>query len=240
MKNAEEKAPSRKYFSAASCDSSLRRRARPASRYSGSERISSATNMTSRVFDAANSIMPATANDISGYASVWVSELVCCARAPRLPGTIAARATSDPTRGSATNITEPMPSARMVPSRNSAGPSIATAPAASNWRLECSRRDRDQRGDEAGDGEGGCTMRRSLLGTKASIRTAGQCDPKTISIGDSAPYWSDGALILSGAANSSGVISGLRSKQQWGQGRVVTFCRVAFTAGRMMSRIGFG
>ena len=65
-KNAEENEPSRKYFMAASCDSSRRRRARPHSRYSGSDRTSSATNMVSRSFEAGNSSMPPTANRASG------------------------------------------------------------------------------------------------------------------------------------------------------------------------------
>src|SRR6266699_1465314 len=60
-KNADENAPSRKYFIAASCESSLRRLASAQSRYSGSDSTSSATNMVSRSFDAGNSSMPPTA-----------------------------------------------------------------------------------------------------------------------------------------------------------------------------------
>src|SRR5215471_16034255 len=47
-KNAEEYAPSRKYFIAASCDSRRRRRAMPHSRYSGRDSTSSAMNIVSR------------------------------------------------------------------------------------------------------------------------------------------------------------------------------------------------
>ncbi len=65
-KNAEENAPSRKYFMAASCESSRRRRARPHSRYSGSDSTSSATNMVSRSFEAGNSSIPPIANSVSG------------------------------------------------------------------------------------------------------------------------------------------------------------------------------
>ena len=65
-KNADENAPSRKYFMEASCDSSRRRRASPHSRYSGSESTSSATNMVSRSLEAGNSSIPATANRVSG------------------------------------------------------------------------------------------------------------------------------------------------------------------------------
>ena len=61
-KNAEANAPSRKYLSAASCDSSRRRRASAHSRYSGSEKTSSATNMVSRSLAEGKSSMPATAN----------------------------------------------------------------------------------------------------------------------------------------------------------------------------------
>ena len=65
-KKAEENAPSRKYFIAASCDSRRRRRARPHSRYSGSDSVSSAMNMVSRSLAAGNSSMPPMANRVSG------------------------------------------------------------------------------------------------------------------------------------------------------------------------------
>src|SRR5712691_11252 len=65
-KNAEENAPSRKYFIAASWESRRRRRAMPHSKYSGSDSTSSATNMVSRSLDAANSSMPPIANSVSG------------------------------------------------------------------------------------------------------------------------------------------------------------------------------
>ena len=66
MKKAEENAPSRKYFMAASWESSRRRRASPHSRYSGNESTSSATNIVSRSLAAGNSSMPPTANRVSG------------------------------------------------------------------------------------------------------------------------------------------------------------------------------
>ena len=80
-KNAEEKAPSRKYFMAASCESSRRRLASPHSRYSGSDSTSSATNMVSRSFAAGNSIIPPTANIVSGKISVCMIP----APGPRVP-----------------------------------------------------------------------------------------------------------------------------------------------------------
>jgi hypothetical protein len=65
-KNAEENEPSRKYFMAASCDSRRRRRASPHSRYSGSDSVSSATNIVSRSLAAGKSSMPPTENRVSG------------------------------------------------------------------------------------------------------------------------------------------------------------------------------
>ena len=43
-KNADAYAPSKKYFRADSCDNKRRRRAKPASKYSGRENTSRATN----------------------------------------------------------------------------------------------------------------------------------------------------------------------------------------------------
>src|SRR5262249_8738809 len=69
-KNADENAPSRKYLTAASCESRRRRRASPHSRYSGRDRTSSATNMVSRSLEAGNSSIPPTANRVSGETPV--------------------------------------------------------------------------------------------------------------------------------------------------------------------------
>ena len=68
---------------AASCESSRRRRASPHSRYSGSESTSSATNIVSRSFAAGNSIMPPTANSVSGNTSVCADAGQQPRRAPR-------------------------------------------------------------------------------------------------------------------------------------------------------------
>jgi hypothetical protein len=65
-KNAEENAPSRKYFIDASCDSRRRRRARPHSRYSGSDMTSRPTNIVSRSLAAGKSSMPPIANSARG------------------------------------------------------------------------------------------------------------------------------------------------------------------------------
>ena len=89
-KKPEENAPSRKYFSAASWLSSRRRRASPHSRYSGSDSTSSATNIVSRSLDAGNSIMPPTANSISGKTSVCSTPRVEASRSASVPGSAAA------------------------------------------------------------------------------------------------------------------------------------------------------
>ena len=89
-KKAEEKAPSRKYFMAASCESSRRRRASPHSRYSGSDSTSSATNMVSRSFEAGNSSIPPTANSVSGKISVCMIPAARPSRSSGLPGGAAA------------------------------------------------------------------------------------------------------------------------------------------------------
>ncbi|CAM5448064.1 hypothetical protein SALBM311S_04500 [Streptomyces alboniger] len=71
--NAEANAPSRKYLTAASCDISRLRRASAHSRYSGSEKTSSATNSVSRSLAAGKISMPAIANNSSGNTSVVVN-----------------------------------------------------------------------------------------------------------------------------------------------------------------------
>ena len=63
-KNAEENAPSRKYFIAPSTDPS--RVEKPVSTYRDSDRISSARNAMIRSAETANSVIPAVANSSSG------------------------------------------------------------------------------------------------------------------------------------------------------------------------------
>ena len=65
-KNADENAPSRKYFSADSCEAKRRRRESPAIKYNGSESISRATNKVMRSLEIGNKSIPATANRVSG------------------------------------------------------------------------------------------------------------------------------------------------------------------------------
>ena len=59
-------------MTAASCDSSRRRRASPHIRYSGRESTSSATNIVSRSFAATKIIIPPIANSVSGKTSVCI------------------------------------------------------------------------------------------------------------------------------------------------------------------------
>ena len=70
-RNAEENAPSRKYFMAASW--AAWRRVWPASTYRLSERISRAMNTTSRSEAAARSTIPSRANSSSGNTSGGLS-----------------------------------------------------------------------------------------------------------------------------------------------------------------------
>ena len=78
MNSAEANAPSTKYLNAASWLSSRRRRAVAHSTYSGSDRTSSATNITMRSSVAGNSSMPPVAKSSSGKISV------CCSPARRV------------------------------------------------------------------------------------------------------------------------------------------------------------
>ncbi len=142
--NAEAKAPSRKYLTAASCDISRLRRASAHSRYSGSEKTSSATNSVSRSLAAGKTSMPATANSSSGNTSVVVNPALTAAFSLSLPGTDAACAAKESTRlpcatGSSrrsAKVNRPTRAAsRIVPCRKSAGPSTAIAPIAAMCAL---------------------------------------------------------------------------------------------------------
>ena len=59
-------------MTAASCDSSRRRRASPHIRYSGRLSTSSAMNIVSRSFAATNVIIPPSANSVNGKTSVCI------------------------------------------------------------------------------------------------------------------------------------------------------------------------
>jgi hypothetical protein len=132
-KNAEEKAPSRKYFIAASCESRRRRLASPHSRYSGSDSTSSATNMVSRSLAAGNSSIPPIANMVSGKISVCMIPAPRASRSSALPGVAAACAANGLLLESPMSSTLAKASTRIVPWMNRVGRSTATAPIAAAW-----------------------------------------------------------------------------------------------------------
>ncbi len=203
-KNAEENAPSRKYFMAASCESSRRRRASPHSRYSGSDSTSSATNMVSRSLDAGNSSMPPTANRVSGKISVWKAPVTRPSRSSGLPGGAAAWAANGLLLVSAMSSTLTNARTRIVPWMNSVGRSIATAPAAATWPalppLKMLNEAATMVSTKAARIEPrvitSWTVRRSGRGVKASTRMAATAAPNTTSIGESWPYSMLGGLIV--------------------------------------------
>ncbi|MGC0384388.1 hypothetical protein RKD33_004605 [Streptomyces sp. SAI-129] len=96
--NAEAKAPSRKYLTAASCDMSRLRRASAHSRYSGREKTSRATKSVSRSLAAGKTSMPTTAKSRSGNTSVVVKPALTAFCSLSLPGTAAACAAKESTR----------------------------------------------------------------------------------------------------------------------------------------------
>ena len=133
-------------MTAASCESSRRRRASPHMRYSGRLSTSSATNIVSRSLAATNVIIPASANSVNGKTSVcivgaWPGSAVIGLvgrprRSARAPPPAAARAAADAmnappgsTDRSAMSSTLPRPSASRVPQRNRVGRSTASASA---------------------------------------------------------------------------------------------------------------
>ena len=115
---------------AASCESSRRRLARPHSRYSGSDSTSSATNMVSRSFAAGKSIIPPTANIVSGKISVCMIPAPRASRSSGLPGVAAACAANGLLLVSPMSSTLTKASTTMVPWMNRVGRSTATAPTA--------------------------------------------------------------------------------------------------------------
>ena len=196
-KNAEENAPSRKYFMAASCERRRRRRARPHSRYSGSDSTSSATNMVSRSFEAGKSIIPPTANSVSGKISVCMIPAARPSRSSWLPGVAAATAANGLLLVSPMSSTLTKASTTIVPWMNRVGRSTATAPSAATCpglpaayrlciaattivRMNAATRDPRVRTR--------CAARREERGANASTRTPTTAAPKTTSIGASWPY----------------------------------------------------
>ena len=203
-KKAEEKAPSRKYFMAASCESRRRRRASPHSRYSGSDSTSSATNMVSRSFAAGNSSIPPTANSVSGKISVCMIPATRPSRSSGLPGGAAAWATNGLLLVSPMSSTLTKARTRIVPWMNRVGRSTATAPIAAMWpglpsaKMVLDAATTMVRMNAATSEPRAitiCTVRRKGRGTNASTSTPTTAAAKTTSIGESWPYSMLGGLI---------------------------------------------
>ncbi len=211
-KNAEENAPSRKYFIAASCEISRRRRARPHSRYSGSEKTSSATNSTSRSLAEANSIMPPTANSVSGKTSVCSTRAAVPSRSASDPGTAAAwpaNADSPPSTDRSANsstLISVSPSRRIQV--NSAGPSTEIAPWAAITSLSPPIRMAvsTPATTRATTVIASCTRCRNCRGRNASTRTPTHAAPKTTSSGASSLY-----SILGAVKSASGRMCAITS-----------------------------
>ena len=193
-KNAEEKAPSRKYFMAASCERRRRRRARPHSRYSGSDSTSSATNMVSRSFEAGKSIIPPTANSVSGKISVCMMPAARPSRSSWLPGVAAATAANGLWLVSPMSSTLTKASTRMVPWMNRVGRSTATAPSTATcpglplaYRLCVEATTMVRMNAAASDPRDRirCVVRREQRGANASTRTPATAARKTTSMGAS-------------------------------------------------------
>ena len=200
--------PAESISATASCDSSRRRRASPHSRYSGSDSTSSAMNMVSRSSAAGNSSMPPTANIVSGNTSVCMTPALvasCSATLPAIADACGVNASrpraplsllgcAARSRRSAISRMPSTPTSRMVPCRNSAGVSTATAPITAVWptaavQVAGEHDDRDECGDQAAEAERR-VGRRSAAGAAGTPRRARRRRPprSTISIGESRPY----------------------------------------------------
>ena len=199
----EDSAPSMKYFRAASWLSRRRRRAMPHSRYSGSDRISSATNSVSRSLAEANISMPNRAKSSRGKISVCSRRRRSASRSRGDPGTVAADdANADcplPTARSAKSATPPMPKISSKVQKKYAGLSIVIDPmaatvgsaliqfvmvSASAATMESIARNT-------------CTTYRLRRGTTASTRTPTAAPPSSTNRGESRSHSMVGAVIIS-------------------------------------------
>ncbi len=187
MKKPEENAPRMKYFSAASCDSNRRRRAIPVSRYSGSDMISSATNIVSRSLAATKSIIPPTANSSRGQISVCSQPAVVKSRSSSEPGTVEARGAKASPAGS--TLRSAMKSAAMAPTtsttpcRKRAGPSAAYAPDMTTSKVPSASTTATKAAISAAGTRTRWIRRRERRGAKASTSTPTAAVPSTIATG---------------------------------------------------------
>ena len=197
---------------AASCDSRRRRLASPHSRYSGSDSTSSATNMVSRSLDAGNSIMPPTANSVSGKISVCMAPVTRPSRSSGLPGGAAACATNGLLAGSAMSSTLTKARTTIVPWMNRVGRSTPTAPIAATWpELPLAKILPDaattmvstNATTRAARVSMSWRLRRRSRGANASTRTPVTAAPNTTSIGESWPYSMLGGVMVPLAATAA-------------------------------------
>src|SRR5512133_825180 len=213
IKKADDSAPSKKYLSDASCDSSRRRRASPQSRYSGKDKISNATNMVIKSLEAGKSIIPNTANSARGNTSVCSTRLRIASRSATVPGTAAAC-------GAKTLVVSILVSANVssdaalkmsrIVHMKYVGPSsaseltatTASSPDAQFNTVVTNARAKDTKLMRS------CTTRQISRGATASAKTPKQAPAKITKTGASRPYSIFGAVICIGD-NTRVIISGL-------------------------------
>ena len=167
--------------------------------------------MVSRSFAAGKSIMPPTANSVSGKISVCMIPAARPSRSSWLPGGAAATAANGLLLVSPMSSTLTSARITMVPWMNRVGRSTATAPWAATCpglpatyrlcvaattivRMNAASRDPSVRTS--------CAARRDERGANASTRTPATAAPKTTSIGASWLYSMLGAPIVAESART--------------------------------------
>ena len=201
-------------MSADSWERSRRCRASPHIRYSGSENTSRATNIVRRSSEAPKSIIPPSANIVSGKISVCATPAFVASFSATLPGTAdaigvnasrpaapASTSTSEAMRRSAISSVPRMPTTSRVPCRNSAGLSRATAPPTAVRPTEEPRPIHSTTTATSAAtwppmANVNWTRYLTLRGRNASTSTPRTATPSTINIGDSSPYSTDGAVMV--------------------------------------------
>ena len=206
-KKAEEKAPRRKYFIAASCESARRRRAVAHRTYSGSESTSKAMKSVSRSPADVKASMPPTAKRASGKTSVCSRPAAVASRSSREPGCVAAEAAKEPSRETVRSaITKSATSAqtRMTVWKTSAGASSTKVPISGGVPLPAALETSEDEPPATATKRGPaprtwtrrhttapsapataakdrtiCTPRRADRGRKASNRTPTTAEPRT-------------------------------------------------------------
>ena len=185
-------------MTAASCESSRRRRAIPAIRYSGSDSTSRATNISSRLFEIGKISIPATANIRSGNTSVCTCSVRERRRSSGEPTTKADAATiglPTSTLRSAISSVAITARIRIVPWMNSPVGSIASEPANATSDpdgdgvvtvLPCRRATVTSEPTNPRRHTPTWTENRSRRGTTASTITPSSAPASTMKIGNSA------------------------------------------------------